>query len=227
MINMKRLTTISNITLTIFLLFAISFNVAADENIVTHRFVTTGNCYLCLLTIEEAGNSVDGVSDCSWDSGKLETSVTYDMSITNIYEIMHAIADSGYDTEWFHSDAAAYQELVGTCCEYIHVIDYTIAQVGYLSLMEIWIYPLDVSEVSLIGEANIFPNPTSGLCQINDEYAKITTTIEVYNILGERILNIDGLKNKYIDLSSLQVGQYIYVVRENNTIVSQSKLIKN
>ncbi|MDA8893748.1 heavy-metal-associated domain-containing protein [Flavobacteriaceae bacterium] len=82
-------------------------------------FGVRGNCGMCKSTIEEAANSVEGVSKADWnvDLKKIKISLLNDK--TNIMSIHEAIALSGYDTEKVSGNLDAYNNLPG-CCQYDH-----------------------------------------------------------------------------------------------------------
>lgn len=82
-------------------------------------FGVRGNCGMCKETIEEAVNSVDGVSAANWDKDKKKIDVSFDSSKTNEMSIHNAIAASGYDTEKVAGNEEAYNNLPG-CCQYDH-----------------------------------------------------------------------------------------------------------
>ncbi|PWK19597.1 heavy-metal-associated domain-containing protein [Xanthomarina spongicola] len=82
-------------------------------------FGVRGNCGMCKKTIEKAANSVDGVSNASWDVDKKKIDVSFDDSKTDAMTIHNAIAASGYDTEMVAGDLDAYDGLPG-CCKYDH-----------------------------------------------------------------------------------------------------------
>ena len=82
-------------------------------------FGVRGNCGMCKSTIEEAANSVEGVSKADWnvDLKKIKISLLNDK--TNIMSIHEAIALSGYDTDKVSGNLDAYNNLPG-CCQYDH-----------------------------------------------------------------------------------------------------------
>ena len=82
-------------------------------------FGVRGNCGMCKSTIEEAANSVEGVSKADWnvDLKKIKISLLNDK--TNIMSIHEAIALSGYDTDKVLGNLDAYNNLPG-CCQYDH-----------------------------------------------------------------------------------------------------------
>jgi len=71
----------------------------------------------------------------------------------------------------------------------------------------------------------IFPNPTNDFIQVKTESNTLLETYQIFNSLGEIVL--DGIKpiNKTIDVSSIPTGTYIIQVNTSNETVSR-KLIK-
>ncbi|PKP29941.1 MAG: hypothetical protein CVT99_15385 [Bacteroidetes bacterium HGW-Bacteroidetes-16] len=193
-------------------------------------FPTSGNCYTCKLRIEDAVNTIVGVEFVNWVNSDAITEVIYDGSKTDAFQIMHTIANVGHDTEWYPAPDSAYNLLIGTCCEYERVMDYTNVQEGYLSLMDIWVTPL--TEVRLWDEVDIsiFPTIGNGLFYINIGNFQHQTQIgaSVYSIAGQRVYtqNLTTGNENQIDLSSLNSGQYFLVVLTGKTVISKSKLIK-
>jgi copper chaperone CopZ len=82
-------------------------------------FGVRGNCGMCKTTIENAANSVEGVSNAVWDVEKKKIDVSFDDTKTAAIEIHNAIAGSGYDTDKVAGNEAAYKNLPG-CCKYDH-----------------------------------------------------------------------------------------------------------
>ena len=78
-----------------------------------------GNCGMCKSTIEEAANSVEGVSKADWDVDLKKIKVSLLNDKTNIMSIHEAIALSGYDTDKVLGNLDAYNNLPG-CCQYDH-----------------------------------------------------------------------------------------------------------
>ena len=90
----------------------------------TVAFGTLGNCSICKDRIEGAVKQVPGVISVSWKIISDVTTVTYDSTVTDVYIIMHVIANVGHDTEWFPAPDSAYNLLKGTCCEYQRTNNY-------------------------------------------------------------------------------------------------------
>ena len=82
-------------------------------------FGVRGNCGMCKSTIEEAANSVKGVSKADWDVDLKKIKISLLDNKTNIMSIHEAIALSGYDTDKVSGNLEAYNNLPG-CCQYDH-----------------------------------------------------------------------------------------------------------
>jgi hypothetical protein len=81
-----------------------------------------------------------------------------------------------------------------------------------------------ISELSTT-EFLLFPNPAQN--DINIESSQAFTKIELYNILGKRVLSSKGLFTKTaIDLSELQSGSYLIRLFYENGLTSGTKLIE-
>lgn len=78
-----------------------------------------------------------------------------------------------------------------------------------------------INQVSLKNKFNMFPNPTSGLVTINEDYFTGTDyEVVVYDSFGKELLRIKNAAT--IDLSNLNNGVYfVSVVAENGTSISQ------
>lgn len=92
------------------------FNEMVMNNI---SFGVRGNCGMCKKTIEKAVNSLEGISQTTWDVDKKKIEVSFNASKTNEKAIHEAIAASGYDTEKVSGNLDAYNNLPG-CCHYDH-----------------------------------------------------------------------------------------------------------
>ena len=168
----------------------------------TVYFPTLGNCYLCKLRIEECVNKLEGIEEVTWDYNTDITTVTYEETITDPYIIMDAIALVGHDTEWFPAPDSSYQTLVGTCCEYERTMDYTNVQIGYLSLMDLWVFPVGIDDPEPLQELSINPSAGNGIFyftlavlftrrqrrEIVRKFTLISTSIIVFAIGMSRII---------------------------------------
>jgi len=75
-----------------------------------------GNCGMCKKKIETAAKAA-GAKSASWDAETHELKVVYFPEVTSSSKIQEAIAKTGYDTQDFTGDQAAYDNLHG-CCKY-------------------------------------------------------------------------------------------------------------
>ena len=100
------------------LLFSLcSFTFASAQNAVKKESLKVwGNCGMCKKTIEKSARTA-GATTASWDEDSKELKVSYAVSKTNSNKIQQAIAKSGYDTQDFFGNDAAYNKLPG-CCHY-------------------------------------------------------------------------------------------------------------
>lgn len=186
-------------------------------------FKTLGNCGMCKYAIENASLNVTGVSEAYWDYTSDQTTITYDTEVTDVHTVMQAIADVGYDTEWYEAPAAAYAELVGTCCEYDRVIDYGSVQIGYLSLMGIWVYPLSVNTLELSEAVKVYPNITGHNCYVE---AENEVSFELITMTGKSVMKGTLPDSKMLDLSNLENGTHILYIIKEGEVISINKIIK-
>jgi alpha-tubulin suppressor-like RCC1 family protein len=91
--------------------------------------------------------------------------------------------------------------------------------------------PTEITEYNT-SESNtvfVFPNPSSnGVFHfINNNNAKKINTIEVFNMLGEKIMNTtnNNTSTGFIDLSNQANGVYLMTIKTENNVFYQ-KLIK-
>ena len=84
----------------LFLLFIASmgFIINAGATAVTVEFNTLGNCSICQWRIEKAVKNMPGVDSVFWDLTRDVTTITYENDTTDLYRIMHAIANAGHDS---------------------------------------------------------------------------------------------------------------------------------
>lgn len=194
-------------------------------------FPTLGNCYLCKLRIEAKLANTEGVITADWNYETKVITVVYDENVTDAFEIMHSIADTGHDTEWYPAPDSMYALLVGTCCEYPRTIDYTQVEIGYLSLMGIWVWPLIVDDSETRLRLSIFPSVTQG--QITLDFTEIPpvpgAVLTLFSMNGRQVYRrLLPLQSRILlDLSSLSSGQYLTVVTHSDGIIMKSKLIIN
>jgi len=196
----------------------------------TVYFPTLGNCYWCKVRIEDAVNALDGIDEVDWNNSEMVTTVTYDDEITDPFIIMDAIAYVGHDTEWYPATDSAYNSLVGTCCEYERTIDYTNVQVGYLSLMGIWVTHVGTMENMANADISVYPTVGSGIFNVSLSglEASHIYSLSVYSLNGTKLFNtmIEGDAKYPLDINNLRKGQYIVVLEKNGTALAKTKIIK-
>ena len=101
-------------------LLSLSASYAQKENVKTESVKIFGNCQMCKVTIEKAGN-VKKVANVAWDKNTKMATLTYDSLKTNQDEILKRIALAGYDSEYFLAPDDAYAKL-DDCCRYARVL---------------------------------------------------------------------------------------------------------
>jgi copper chaperone CopZ len=196
----------------------------------TIYFPVLGNCYLCQLRIEEAVNKLDGIVSVYWNYDTKITTVTYNDEVTDAHMMMHVISAVGHDTEWFPAPDSAYNALVGTCCEYERTNDYTNVQVGYLSLMDLWVFPVGIDEEIELVDMKIYPTAGTGVFHIEmkNRPSLVSPEINVYSMNGIKVHTqaFPGSQSEKVNLQFLSQGHYIIILTDVNKIIARSKLIK-
>ncbi len=93
------------------------------------------------------------------------------------------------------------------------------------------LYTANQSIVSNSAEITVYPNPNNGLFSItlsNPELVSSSQSIEVYNVLGEKIYSSLIIKNLLftIDLRSKPGGIYFYrMLQTDGSVLGEGKLI--
>ena len=214
------------VCLSVFLTGSIFAQPAEAEEII---FPALGNCYLCKVRIEAKLNLTEGVLSSNWDYNTKITTVEYDETVTDPFEIMQAVADTGHDTEWYPAPDDMYALLIGSCCEYERTIDYTNVQIGYLSLMGIWVFPVGVAETEDPYHLSIYPSVGAGIVTLDfgNRLPLQEPILSLYSMSGRLVYQSKlALQSRSrLDLTSIANGQYLAVVTINNEILNKSKLI--
>lgn len=86
------------------------------------------------------------------------------------------------------------------------------------------ISPIQASTSSL----TLFPNPNNGAFTIQSSVASGKSSVEIYNVLGEKVYSQCNIQNPTfnIDLSSPQSGIYLYrILSESGTVVGSGKFM--
>jgi len=224
-IVMKR--TFCTLILTIFI--GLGTLMAQSQSNTVIQFQTLGNCAICKIRIEAKLARTEGVVAADWDYNNDVTTIEYDESVTDAFQIMHAIADTGHDTEWYAAPDSMYALLIGSCCEYERTINYSNVQIGYLSLMGLWVFPVGVDESLDVGETRIYPTIGAGMMTVdlgNSLFAG-DAILTVYSMDGRQAYRctFSGKSRARVDLTSLSKGQYLAVISSGSEILSTSRLI--
>jgi len=211
----------------IVILILYGFTGIAENETFTATFVTLGNCTICKTRIETAASQVPGVISVSWSIPDDATTVTYYTDSTDLFIIMHAIAYVGHDTEWYPAPDSAYNLLIGTCCEYTRTIDYSNVQIGYLSLMGIWVFPLGQPEINQNVTFSVFPNPATEVIYLSmDPSRDRLCTATLRSLTGTIVSSARFSGNGILDLRNLATGEYIITVETDGIIIGRKKMIK-
>jgi copper chaperone CopZ len=214
-----------NTLLTLVLLAWFAAGFASEQ--FTARFINLGNCSICKNRIETAAKTVPGVTTATWSQSKDETTVTYYTDSTDVYAIMHVIAGVGHDTEWFPAPDSAYNLLVGTCCEYERTYGYENVQVGYLSLMDLWLFPMGRQEMTGKISFTAYPNPAGDRITVSSNEETGNSFIATLTALSGAVAITTGFTGQAsLDLSSLAPGAYILTVTSQGIMVSRQKVIR-
>lgn len=81
------------------------------------RFFTEGNCQECGEKIVDVLEDLPGLKKASWDLGTKQTSVVYDGEAITLDEIQQALADQGFNTQFFDGQPSKKQSLPACCLE--------------------------------------------------------------------------------------------------------------
>ncbi len=75
-----------------------------------------------------------------------------------------------------------------------------------------------------LSEISIFPNPTSGILNINA--TEVNSSVEVFNVIGEKVYSNTLVKgSNSLDLSGLSNGSYFVKMNSNNQIITKKVII--
>lgn len=194
------------------------------KSVMTIEFITSGNCYYCKLRIEGAVNPLPGVYSSEWSATNQSTTVSYNEAVIDAFTIMHAVADVGHDTEWYEAPQAAYDSLIGTCCEYPRVLQYGHINIGFLSLMGIYVYPLSINENLNDNNCIIYPIPSKDFLNISVPDENNALDLIIYNSIGQKVIETNFNNKTQIDVKPLEDGDYIAIIRKENAILLRKKI---
>jgi hypothetical protein len=87
--------------------------------------------------------------------------------------------------------------------------------------------PNGLAQLSNSTQMTIYPNPTKGVFNVDLSNVTNASKLEVYNAFGQMVISneVNSYTTK-IDMDSMPKGIYIVRIKEGNTIVKTSRLIK-
>ncbi len=75
-------------------------------------------------------------------------------------------------------------------------------------------------------EYSVYPNPASDVLTINIGQSNNTSSISIYNLVGEEVSTmVLNNGNNFLDVSALSSGVYFYAIKSNNTVIETKKLV--
>ena len=82
-------------------------------------------------------------------------------------------------------------------------------------------------EPAIVARVNIYPNPSSGICNVQLSNVEGKTRIELYNLTGRIVYQNENVTGKLfsMDLRGFNAGTYILKATNNNSVIT-TKLIK-
>ena len=88
-------------------------------------------------------------------------------------------------------------------------------------------WPLAVSPVHINNEYKVYPNPVTGLLNINVPQHKDMAVLSITDITGRQLLSQSlSFSKDAVDLSGFMSGVYLYRILEDGLVVQQGKLLK-
>lgn len=96
----------------------------------------------------------------------------------------------------------------------------------YIDHIEFSTTVLNVNSVDFKNDSKIsvFPNPVKDNLTINSEVA--INTVEIYNILGKKVLSDKNVLNNTLNIESLSKGIYLLKLYSDNEIIALKKVVK-
>ncbi len=161
---------ISKVLTAIILLFSLSSCNAQIKNVKTENVKIYGNCEMCEMTIETAGN-VKKVANVDWNKDSKMAILTYDSIKTNQDEILKRIGLAGYDSDKFLAPDDVYSKLAG-CCQYERVKKTAIVSTSVI-------------------EDNSMHNQEK-VIETKQEINQLKTIFENYFVLKDALIKSDG-----------------------------------
>ena len=91
----------------------------------------------------------------------------------------------------------------------------------------IFISLLEVSTISNVANISIYPNPTSGILNIDFGSTTVNMQLDICNILGQTVMHeeINNQTHHSTDISRLTGGTYLVILKDSNGIASTFKIL--
>ena len=77
--------------------------------------ISSAQCGMCAITIEESLTKVDGVKKALVDMDVLKVTVAYDVDKTSLKSLESAISNAGYQANEMLANIEVYKKLPGCC----------------------------------------------------------------------------------------------------------------
>ncbi|SDS06727.1 Por secretion system C-terminal sorting domain-containing protein [Polaribacter sp. KT25b] len=82
---------------------------------------------------------------------------------------------------------------------------------------------LSVNDV-FSSKISVYPNPATSFVKIST--SEKITGVEMYNLIGKKVLNVSSLSNEGVDVSNLSKGVYVLKVTSNNLVGTRKVIIE-
>ncbi len=195
----------------------------------TINSVTTSNC----VTYKITGKLFNGISEGTGYGDDAQNSTNYPViRLTNGTNVYYAKT-----TNWNRIGAVMTDSLEDTAYFTIPTMpngtySLVVTANGFASnptLFTLPCIPTDVQTTTPVvaNAISIYPNPNNGVFTIESSIQIDKSTVEVYNMVGQQVMNklLAGSKNQ-LDLSSQSAGIYFYrVLSESGSILGNGKLV--
>lgn len=84
---------------------------------------------------------------------------------------------------------------------------------------------LSVNDNELAASINMFPNPANDFIQIESKDVQISS-VEMYNLLGKKVISETSLVNDRLNISSLSKGVYLLKINADNKSLTRKVVVK-
>ena len=98
-----------------------------------------------------------------------------------------------------------------------------------ITTKDVTVNALGINDEDLISNFTIVKNPANSILEIeSSKFTSKTYTLEVYSVIGQRIIKTHStsIKNQQININSLQSGMYFVQILSNNKLIFTKKFLK-